>query len=104
MKKIITMIGIACAFCCVMLLNSCKANDVPNFSEGITYYTISYDDVISADIEDSYWDYDYDTYYVNEYPSEENDGMLKYTTYDSNGDILTINSVNYDWAISYYFG
>lgn len=104
MKKLITIIGIACAFCCTMLLNSCNSNDVPNFSEEIAYYTVSYDDIISADIEDSYWDYDYASYGIIERPSEENDGMLKYITYDSNGDILTINSVNYDWAVGYYFG
>lgn len=104
MKKIIaTMIGIAFAFCCFMLLDGCNSTEVEN-SEETANQVVTYDDVIWADIEDCYWDYDYASYSITEYPSEENDGMLKYNTYDTDGNVLTMNSVHYDWAVGYYFG
>lgn len=103
MKKIIVaMIGIAFAFCCFMLLDGCNSTEITNSEEEAVSYTVSYDDVISKDIEDSCWDYEYASYSIYEYPSEENDGWLKYITYDADGNALTVNSVRYDWAASHF--
>ena len=103
MKKFVLIIGIACAFCCNMLIKELTAPKVPNFAEEVRYHSESYEDIIWADIESCYyWDYDYADYSIIEYPSEENDGKLKYVTYDSNGEILTMNSIDYDWACYKY--
>ena len=104
MKKIIaTMIGIAFAFCCFMLLDGCNSNEVMESNEE-TYYQASYAEVIEAEVEnDSLWNDDYSYFEIVETPNENEDGWLRYVTYDAYGNALTLSSVDYDWAVDYYF-
>lgn len=104
MKKIIaTMIGIAFAFCCFMLLDGCNSNEVMESNEE-TYYQASYAEVIEAEVEnDSLWNDDYSYFEIIETPNENEDGWLRYVTYDAYGNALTLSSVDYDWAVDYYF-
>lgn len=102
MKKIIaTMIGIAFAFCCFMLLNGRDSNEVMESEE--TYYRASYAEVIEANVKDSLWNDGYSYFAITETPNENEDGMLRYITYDAYGNALTLSSVDYDWAVDYYF-
>ena len=102
MKKVIAaMIGIAFAFCCFMLLDGCNSSEVVESEE--TYYQASYAEVIEANVKDSLWNDDYSYFAITETPNENKDGMLRYITYDAEGNALTMNSVDYDWAVSYYF-
>lgn len=102
MKKVIaTMIGIAFAFCCFMLLDGCNSSEVVESEE--TYYQASYAEVIEANVKNSLWNDGYSYFAITETPNENKDGMLRYITYDAEGNALTMNSVDYDWAVSYYF-
>ena len=52
MKKVIaTMIGIAFAFCCFMLLDGCNSSEVVESEE--TYYEASYAEVIEVNVKNS---------------------------------------------------
>lgn len=52
---------------------------------------------------DSLWNDDYSYFEIIETPNESEDGWLRYITYDVYGNALTLSSVDYDWAVDYYF-